>query len=366
MLEDNEDDVALIERVLRKEKLSFINHQVDSKEEYCEAINTFQPDIVLSDHGLPGFNSLEALKICLKKPVSTPFILVTGTLSDDLAIACLREGADDYILKANLSRLPLAILSAVKKHRLERLKHEARHALRQQNQKLLKTNTELDNFVYSVSHNLRGPLASVLGLLNIVPQLTNLNDIHKIHEMMRSSVLKLDETLKQILEYSRNTRLEIQIEEINWPEFIDECLAGLRYLDEEQKVNVIVDVRGDAAFFSDANRLRVAISNILSNSIVFANMEKEPIIGIEIVTTPTECVVTIRDNGIGIPTDRLPKIFDMFYRGSEASRGAGLGLYICRETITKLRGTIDLQSDAGVGTTVTVTIPNCQKEIPNE
>jgi signal transduction histidine kinase len=358
MLEDNEDDVALIEHALRKENLSFVKKRVDGKEEFCDAIETFAPDIVLSDHGLPSLNSLDALKICLKRAAPTPFILVTGTLSDELAIECLREGADDYILKSNLSRLPLAIWNAVKRHRIERLKHEARHALRKQNEKLSKTNTELDNFVYSVSHNLRGPLTSVLGLLNVALQINNLDDIRKMHTMMRSSVLKLDETLKQILEYSRNSRLDIEVQSIDWSRLVNECLLNLRYLDNDGRINVITYVQTPTPFFSDIRRLRIIISNILANAFIFADEKKESIICIEIISTATEANITIKDNGIGIPADRLSKVFDMFYRGSEYSRGAGLGLYISKETVSKLHGSINLNSEFGVGTTVTAIIPN--------
>src|ERR1041385_2749589 len=106
MLEDSEDDMALIHRALRKDNLVFVNERVDTRDEFTEAIHRFQPDVVLSDHGLPGFNSREALSISLREIPSTPFILVTGTVSDEYAVSCLRDGADDYILKSNLVRLP--------------------------------------------------------------------------------------------------------------------------------------------------------------------------------------------------------------------------------------------------------------------
>src|SRR6185436_11685430 len=106
---------------------------------------------------------------------------------DEIAISCLRDGADDYILKGNLSRLPSAIRRAIKERRLQKLKREARFALRTQNRELVRVNSELDKFVYSVSHQLRGPLASVMGLLNVAEsQPANVRDIHS---MMRQSVM---------------------------------------------------------------------------------------------------------------------------------------------------------------------------------
>jgi CheY-like chemotaxis protein/uncharacterized protein YodC (DUF2158 family) len=119
MLEDNDDDVELIVRTLREEKLHFEHRRVETKAEFHQAIDGFVPDIVLSDSGLPGFNSLDALKVCLRSQTATPFILVAGAISDEL-VNCLRTGADDYVLKSNLSRLPTAILKAVDKKRNER------------------------------------------------------------------------------------------------------------------------------------------------------------------------------------------------------------------------------------------------------
>jgi CheY-like chemotaxis protein len=226
MLEDNGDDAGLIVHVLRKDKLSFVIECVDTRDEFNEAIRRFNPDVVLSDHGLPGFNSSEALKICLKERASTPFILVTGTVSDEYAVSCLRDGADDYILKSNLSRLSSAILSAVKKRKVEKLKREARHALRKQNDELLKVNKELDNFVYSVSHNLRGPLASLMGLLNIAKEEDKEQKLSGIHDMMGNSMFKLDETLKEILDFAKNARNEIQLDEIDWQNIIQSTETG--------------------------------------------------------------------------------------------------------------------------------------------
>lgn len=359
MLEDSKDDVFLIERVLRKDNLSFVKECVDTREEFNHAIRTFQPDVVLSDHGLPGFNSREALRICLKERSSTPFILVTGTVSEDYAIACLRDGADDYILKSNLSRLPSAIRGAVKKRRLEKLKREARHALRKQNEELLKANRELDNFVYSVSHNLRGPLASLMGLLHIARDEDKEKKLTQVHDMMGSSMLRLEDTLKEILEYSRNARGELQLETIDWLRVIQSSLAKLEYLDKNNRVEKVIRLQTDVPFCSDSGRLGIVFTNLLSNAILYSDKSRESHhLHIDVLTTTNAATITIQDNGIGIKDDVKPRIFDMFYRGTELSLGAGLGLYIAKETVSRLKGSIEIASTHGQGTRVVVTIPN--------
>jgi len=357
MLEDNQDDVLLIEHMLRKNKLPFIHTAVDTRDEFREAIRQFQPDVILSDHGLPGFNSREALKICLAERPSAPFILVTGTVTDEYAISCLNNGADDYILKSNLSRLPMAIRAAVRKRKLERMKREARHALRKQNQELLKVNKELDNFVYSVSHNLRGPLASMIGLLRLAKEGDREGKLAGVHNMMGRSMLKLDETLKEILDYSRNARGELQLGIIAWQRLLQETFNKLEYIDSTGTIQKNIQLQTDVPFISDEGRVAVIINNLISNAMLFRSRNREPVIEIRIITTPEEATVIIADNGIGIREDVRPRVFDMFFRGTEESQGAGLGLYIVKEVITILKGSITVHSEIGQGSVFIVQLP---------
>ena len=365
MLEDNPEDAFLIERVLRKDNMVFVAERVDSREEFCESIERFQPDVVLSDHGLPRFNSREALKISLKERATAPFILVTGTMSDEIAISCLREGADDYILKGNLSRLPSAIRRAIKERRLEKLKREARYALRQQNRELVKVNSELDKFVYSVSHNLRGPLASVMGLLNVAD--AKPANIDEILTMMRQSVMKLDETLKEIIDYSNNARSEIVNAEINWKEIAKNSLAKLQYLPHADKMKCAVDdADAQFPFYSDPQRLGMIFNSLYSNCILYCALDKQPTIDTKISVAYDVVTILIKDNGIGIIDTCLPNVFNMFYRASERSSGAGLGLYITKETVKKLGGQIKINSVENDGTTVTITLPTHSDKLVDE
>jgi signal transduction histidine kinase len=365
MLEDSSDDVGLIERVLRKDQIDFVYERVDTREDFSESIKRFVPDVILSDHGMPEFNSIEALKIVTKERSATPFILVTGTVSEEFATTCLKLGADDYILKTNLSRLPSAIRRALKERKLGYLKREARRALRKQNaalmnanDELLKVNHELDNFVYSVSHNLRGPLSSVLGLLNIAQRETRNKELIVMHDMMTSSVQRLDETLKEIIDYSKNARNTIEVEQINLEEFINSIIDKLQNQHGSRNVNWIIDIKGESELNTDKTRLGVLINNILSNAICYSDSRREPIVSISAVVNPNHLDVTIKDNGIGIKREILPRVFEMFFRGTELSQGAGLGLYVAKETIKRLNGAIELTSELGIGTTATFSIPN--------
>jgi signal transduction histidine kinase len=362
MLEDNGDDAALIERVMRKANLTFVTKRVDTRAEFDDAIRTFIPDVILSDHGLPQFNSVEALKIASTSCKHAPFILVTGTVSEEFATTCLKMGANDYILKSNLSRLPNSILRAVKERRLEVLKRDARRALRKQNEELMKVNHELDNFVYSVSHNLRAPLTSVLGLLNLAAHDQQDKKIAPLHEMMRTSIVNLDKTLSDILQYSKNARSNVQTEEVSWSELIHESIDKLQYLENSRNISWQIDVRQNEPFYSDKDRLSTALTNILSNAILYSQTNRSSVVTIKADISTTQGTIIIQDNGIGIREDLQPRIYDMFFRGTERSQGAGLGLYITREIMKRLNATISISSVHNNGTTVSITIPNNREQ----
>jgi signal transduction histidine kinase len=337
MVEDNKDDLHLIERALHKGKLPFVNECVDTLEEFSEALFRFKPDIVLSDHGMPEFNSFQALNECLQQHADIPFILVTGTVSDDYAISCLKNGVDDYILKSNLSRLATAVRSAMKRHGLEKLKKEAEVTLRKQNEELLKVNKELDNFVYSVSHNLRGPLMSVVGLLNVAKKQNQDPELDGLHSMMKSSITKLDDTLKDIIEYSRNSRNDITREEIDWKRMIENSFFGVEYLYPSRQITRTQSLQTTATFFSDARRIEVILNNLLANAIRYRNKMNDLKIDIQIFTSDESAIIILKDNGNGIKKDILPKIYTMFYRGTEESQDPVLASISLKKLLTNSR-----------------------------
>src|SRR6478609_5685672 len=231
MLEDHEEDAGLVDRVLQKEHMLFKLVRVDTREEFIQAIDIFKPDVILSDHSLPQFNSIEALKICQSKKIEAPFILVTGAVSEEFAVNCLKRGADDYVLKSNLSRLPLAIRYALRQHRYESNRQVQEEILRKKNDELTKINKELDSFVYSVSHDLRSPLSSILGLVNIakLDAHKTMGTVDNYFEMIGKSVLKLDETIREILDYSHNARGELIISEIDLNKLFENSLQQLTH-----------------------------------------------------------------------------------------------------------------------------------------
>ncbi len=360
ILEDVPEDVGLIEHVLKRDGIAFSLRQVDTRAEFIDAMEQFAPDIILSDHALPQFNSIQALKLCKEQGRKIPFILVTGTVSEEFAVNCLKQGADDYVLKSNLSRLPSAIHASIRHHNLEDEKRKAEDHLLWQNAELIKINKELDSFVYNVSHNLRSPLASILGLIHLIKKENDHSSVlTQYFSLMETSVHKLDNTLKEILDYSQNNRNEITKTQIDFESLLNNCLKELTFLPGRGEIETRVTLTGNSPFYSDAHRLQVLLHNLISNSANYRDLNKDrQFIRVSVTISPAGAIILFEDNGIGIEETHLPKVFDMFYRATEHSDGAGLGLYIAKEIVNMLKGYISVESKVLEGTTLTITIPN--------
>jgi PAS domain S-box-containing protein len=130
-VEDILTDAELIWRRIKKDKISFTKELVDNKSGFQEAIKSFKPDLIISDYSLPQFDGRQALSIRNKLAPEVPFILVTGSINEEVAVDCMKAGADDYVIKQNLSRLPQAIISALEKSELYRKKELAEKELKE-------------------------------------------------------------------------------------------------------------------------------------------------------------------------------------------------------------------------------------------
>jgi signal transduction histidine kinase len=229
-----------------------------------------------------------------------------------------------------------------------------------QNQKLKKVNEELDRFVYSASHELRSPLSSVLGLVQYAKTEENLKDVQDYLYHIEKSVSRLDGLIGDIIDYSRNARTTISIEPINIYELIYDVADGISFSDYFKKVELNVTDNSTSLLISDPKRLKIILSNIITNAFKHHDPKniKKPVVNIKIENHNDGLLVIIEDNGPGIDEKFQKDIFKMFYRATVETEGSGLGLYIVKETIEKLKGKIDFSSHPGTGTTFKLYFPN--------
>ncbi|MFI5218682.1 MAG: ATP-binding protein [Bacteroidia bacterium] len=228
------------------------------------------------------------------------------------------------------------------------------------NNDLRKSNSELDKFVYSVSHDLRAPLTSMQGIVELTELETTEEITGKHMKMLNNSIRKLDNFIGDILNYSRNSRLDIKREPVNFNELVNDVARELQYMNgPSNAMDIHIDVKAQGVFYSDTNRIRMALSNLVSNSIRYFDVnKKKPFVNIYVKANEHSARIDVEDNGIGIAKELHEKVFDMFYRVSEQSVGSGLGLYIVKETVEKLKGNISLESVPGEGTKFHIQIPN--------
>lgn len=239
----------------------------------------------------------------------------------------------------------------------------AERKLNEQNEELRKVNSELDHFVYSVSHDLRAPLTSLLGLINISKNEKNLENILHYISLKEKSVKKLDSFIQDIIDLAKNSRTEITTEEILLEPFFDSIISDLKYAQNSESVEIITDIQQQESIHVDANRLKVIFSNLISNGLRYADLRKQrPYIAILAKVTNKEAIIKIIDNGQGIKKEHQLKVFDMFYRANQNLNGSGLGLYILNESVKKIKGSVELESEYGVGTTFTIKFPHTLKE----
>lgn len=240
--------------------------------------------------------------------------------------------------------------------------------LRYKNDELVKINTELDKFVYSISHDIRSPLMSTLGVLNMA-EAESLNEAeYKMYlGLIRQNIDRLDAFTTASIKYYKNTRERIIPEMVDLRDVIYECVETLRFQDEARDMDFFIDIDEDTRLLTDRNKLQIIFSNLISNAIKYRRNEGEKsYLRISCYIKQDAASLVFEDNGEGIPENKLGDIFTMFSRFSQRSSGSGLGLYIVKEVIDRLNGEISFTSDFGKGTTIAMLIPPCELETLKE
>lgn len=215
----------------------------------------------------------------------------------------------------------------------------------------------LDHVIFKTTHDLRAPLRSALGLI----QLAELEPAEylKYLALIKSSLNGLVGMIDEMNSFYRNEKLAIQSDRIEIRQLIDHEIANLHNMPEAQDIRFDIFVDGEVPFYSDALRLKTIVSNLLSNSIKYSDPQKmRKYIQVSAHVFADWLFLTFEDNGIGIDAEHQEKIFDLFFRVSADKKGTGLGLYIVKDTIDRLKGKIYVRSKRGEGTSFTITLPN--------
>jgi len=223
---------------------------------------------------------------------------------------------------------------------------------------LIDTNKQLDQVLYKTTHDLKAPLMSAIGLVNLAEKAPG-DQQQEYLAMIKKSLYKLSAFIEEMNNFFRNEKLALQRERIDIGQLMGEEVENLKNLYQAGKIKIEVVSEGTSEFFSDSVRVKTIVGNILTNAIKYADPEKGlPFVKVHSKVQTDLCTITVEDNGIGIEEEFKNKIFDLFYRATTHSHGTGLGLFIVKDTVERLKGKIEVQSVIGQGTTFKVQIPN--------
>lgn len=242
---------------------------------------------------------------------------------------------------------------------LSELNNQLETKVNERTQKLEKSNSELDRFVYSASHDLSAPLKSISGLLNLVKIDKTINTEVYLNKI-ETSIFKLEEVIQNLIQFSRNSRQEVRNEPIDLDLIAKELQEELIYVDSistRNNLECIINVKSDFVLVSDPVRLKIILSNFLSNAIKYRKEDCNGKIAINGYKKNETIHISVEDNGIGIEEEYLEKIFEMFYRATDLSKGSGLGLYIVKESAEKINAKVSVKSKVSEGSTFTLSFP---------
>ncbi len=235
------------------------------------------------------------------------------------------------------------------------------------NAALIRTKDDLDMFLYRASHDLKGPLCSLEGLLNLAQMENSPEQQKEFMQLMQQTVQKLNRVLESLLTYAINTHWGVAEERIDFQALLKQALQTLRLQPGFGRLRITPFFNTLVPFYSDPDRVLQVLISVIRNSIAFQDLaQEESQLNIWINSTKEGAAILIQDNGSGIDEAQLPALFQPFSKASEHSQGSGLGLFISREILRKLGGSITLQSQKGRGTQVNIKIPAARQPDPAE
>jgi|GEM_PF-1214876 PAS domain S-box-containing protein len=257
-----------------------------------------------------------------------------------------------YAFQAGRNRVAIMFFNITERRQIEA-------AMQSKNEELIKINAELDRFVYSASHDLRAPIASLLGLIAVARAERDFDGIFPLLDMQERSLLKLDNFIQDIVSYSRNNRVEIESAPVDFRSIVEGIFEQLHHMDALARIERRISIQPGLEFSSDGKRISIILNNLISNAIKYCDLRKDhSFVEVSVETNGSGVMIGVIDNGEGISSEHLPRIFEMFFRATSRGSGSGIGLYIVNEMVNKLHGRIEVKSVKGESSRFMIWLPD--------
>lgn len=349
-VDDERGNLTSFQAYFRKE---YEVHTASSAGEAMRLLSHVHVDLVLSDQRMPTTTGVEFLEKVATKYPHTTRILITAFSDLKVVIDAVNKGRiARYIQKPwDWPTLSLTVENCA-------MQHQASKELALKNLELEKLNRDLNRFVYSISHDLRSPLMSVLGLIQLHDLNPQDHSSAAVLKMIKDTTHRMDEYIHQMMDYFLNLREEIHYETVFLSDLLNKLVQDAKSINQSAQVDVSIT---GVALVTDPFRLRIILVNLLSNAFRFSKQNtSQHKVSVRARIEPMSLVVEIEDNGMGILNEHLNSIFDLFFRTEDGmqKQGSGLGLFIVKEAIERLGGKVEVSSNPTTGTLFSISIPN--------
>ena len=372
LIEDNLAEARLLKEILKgNEKKEFHLVNVSRLSEAISLLKQTNFDVILLDLTLPDSQDLESLAPLLITAPKLPIVVLTNTNDDNLALAALRQGAQDYLIKREVSLeiLTRSLCYAIERKQMEEALRESNEALKMsviertnQLEKAQELNQLKTEFVSMLSHDFRNPLNKILlsaGLLEESRDRLTKDQQVSYFRMIRSAIKDMDQLLTEVLLIGRadSGRLYCQFDPVDLLDYCQKLVESFMVKPEKQSA-IIFQIEGSLERgLWDVNLIKHILTNLLGNALKYSPQGNP--VEFKIIVESEQVVFKIIDRGIGIPSKDQEHLFKPFYRGSNVDniQGTGLGLAIVGRCVEAHKGQIHLESEEGKGTKITVILP---------
>jgi len=364
LVEDSESDAALIVRHLTMADYDVRWERVETAGQMRAALEQPDWDIVIADYMLPGFDAPAALAILQQTGLDLPFAVVSGHIGEETAVALMKAGAHDYLMKNHLARLAPVVERELGEARMRRERRRGEEKLRLSVQDLARSNAELEQFAYVVSHDLQEPLRMVASYVQLLDERYKDQLDSNAHEFIAYAVdgaTRMKRMITDLLTYSRIGKNGKEIAAVGCEAALGQACADLRACITEAAAEIshgpLPTLPGDAAQFTHL------FQNLIGNAIKFRS-QAPPRVHVSAEQIGEEWVFSVRDNGIGLDPQFADRIFLVFQRlhGREDYPGTGIGLAIARKIVEGRGGRIWVESEPGKGATFRFSVPASHPE----
>ena len=352
------EDFDLVAHELRRAGFDYRCLRVETEADYV-AQQQARPDIILSDYSAPGFDALRALQLMQEQGLDIPFIVLSGTVDEEMLVECMKRGAADYLLKDRLVRLGPAVARALSECKLRGQERQADAALKE-------ANRAKSDFLARMSHEIRTPLHAILGMADLLWDSRLDDDQRQYIRAFRRAGDNLLTLVNDLLDLTKIEagRVDLLSVDFDLDDLVAAALDLMRVRADDKGLDILCELSPEIGRLrGDPDRLRQVLINLLGNSVKFTK-EGHVRLRIERESAPADGIETLRfsvsDTGAGIPLDKQALIFETFTQAdgsiSHQYGGTGLGLTISRQIVERMGGRLEVSSIPGRGSTFSFAI----------